>query len=172
MTHGRRRRPQACGQRHPFLFTLMTLTAAAELGLTAFLIGAGNEVGTSSSPGYYSLLILLCFESAWTLLFTAGYLLWIMEGGTYLLASVASSVMWLLLTAVFWGAATGIMHNTRTRSHCLGSPPLSRCRQSRTVEALGWTEFTLCALTLLTTVCWMTTEVKAKGHTRDSRTFV
>ena len=42
-----RRTAQPCGQRHPFLFTLMTLTAAAELGLTAFLIGAGSEGNTS-----------------------------------------------------------------------------------------------------------------------------
>ena len=46
-----------CAQRHPFLFTLMTLTAAAELGLTAFLISAGNEIQTWSSPGYHSLCV-------------------------------------------------------------------------------------------------------------------
>lgn len=154
-----------CGQRHPFLFTLMTLTAAAELGLTAFLIGAGSQ---GSSSGYRSLLVLLCFESVWTLLFAAGYLLWVMEGGARLLASVASSAMWLLLTAVLWGAAAGVMHNTRGTAHC----PLPRCRQSQTIEALGWTEFTLCALTLLSTVLWMTTGVQVRGHMRDSRTLV
>ena len=42
---------------HPLLFTLMTLTAAAELGLTAFLISAGNEMGTWSSPRYHSLSV-------------------------------------------------------------------------------------------------------------------
>ena len=51
----RHRRPSACAQRHPFLFTLMTLTAAAELGLTAFLITAGNEIQVWSSPQYHSL---------------------------------------------------------------------------------------------------------------------
>ena len=43
---------------HPFLFTLMTLIAAAELGLTAFLISAGNEVGIWSSPNYKSLYVV------------------------------------------------------------------------------------------------------------------
>lgn len=32
-----------------------------------------------------------------------------------------------------------------------------RCRQSLTVEALGWTEFGLCTLTLLLTCLWART---------------
>jgi hypothetical protein len=51
----RQRRRPARAQRHPFLFALMTLTAAAELGLTAFLITAGNETQVWSSAQYHSL---------------------------------------------------------------------------------------------------------------------
>ena len=40
---------------HPFLFTMMTLSAMAELGLTSFLISAGNENGTWPSPRYHAL---------------------------------------------------------------------------------------------------------------------
>lgn len=107
---------------HPFLFTLMTLTAAAELGLTAFLISAGNEARSWSSSGYHSLsvpprpecrprltesylrssLILLCFSSAWTLLFSTAYVLWMVDGAVHLLAQVASSAFWLLLTSILW----------------------------------------------------------------------
>jgi hypothetical protein len=50
-------------------------------------------------------LILLCFQAAWTLLFSTGYLLWVVDGGARLLASVASSVIWLLLTAILWVSA-------------------------------------------------------------------
>lgn len=32
---------------------------------------------------------------------------------------------------------------------------LPRCRQSLTVEALGWTEFGLCLLTFLSTTLWI-----------------
>lgn len=42
---------------HPFLFALMTLSAMAELGLTAFLISAGNEHHTWPSPRYHSLYV-------------------------------------------------------------------------------------------------------------------
>lgn len=119
MLRAKPRRPLACVQRHPFLFTLMTLTAAAELGLTAFLLSAGTEYSIWSSPAYHSLyvrpeksptialisaarLVLMCFEAAWTVLFSTAYLFWLAHGGTRLLAGVASSVLWLLLTAVLW----------------------------------------------------------------------
>lgn len=40
---------------HPFLFAMMTFSAMAELGLTAFLISAGNENRTWPSARYHSL---------------------------------------------------------------------------------------------------------------------
>ncbi|KAI0963550.1 hypothetical protein AcW1_000595 [Taiwanofungus camphoratus] len=178
---------------HPYLFTLMTLTAMAELGLTAFLISAGNEIHTWASPGYYSLLILLCFEAAWTLLFAGAYVIWVMDGAVHLLANIASSVIWLLLTSVLWGAGTGLMHSSRTSGSCperaslsrfvpdrlpfhtlyelSASPSSSRCRQTVTVEALGWTEFGLCCLTLGATLLWLRTGIR-KSYIRDSRTLV
>ncbi|KAI0348026.1 hypothetical protein BDW22DRAFT_1350163 [Trametopsis cervina] len=164
-------RPQLRAQTHPFLFTLMMLTAAAELGLTAFLIGAGNEIRTWSKGGYRSLLILLCFESVWTLLFAVSYMIWVIGGGARILAEVASSILWLLLTAILWGAATGFMHNSRIGGSCSGEPPISTCRQSLTVEALGWTEFSLCAVTLFATVLWMSTSISRNAY-RDSKTYV
>lgn len=55
-------RPHLRTQTHPFLFTLMTLTAAAELGLTAFLISAGNKIQVSTGA-YRSLYVLLMLSS-------------------------------------------------------------------------------------------------------------
>ena len=40
---------------HPFLFGAMMLAGFAELGLTAFLISAGNENGTWPRPRYHAL---------------------------------------------------------------------------------------------------------------------
>ncbi|KAH9898414.1 hypothetical protein C8Q73DRAFT_684802 [Cubamyces lactineus] len=188
----RQRRSPIRANYHPFLFTLMTLTATAELGLTTFLITAGNEAQTWSSPRYHSLsvsrpskcrprltenhvnpsLILLCFSSAWTLLFCGAYVLWVVDGAVHLLAQVASSVFWLLLTSVLWGVGAGLMHNTRSGGDCAGRPPLSRCRQTLTVEALGWTEFSLCCATLAATLLWMRTGLGKRRSVRDSRTFV
>ncbi|KAJ3554549.1 hypothetical protein NM688_g3047 [Phlebia brevispora] len=161
-----RRLPTMKSSMHPILFTLMTLIAAAELGLTAFLISAGSQLGTWASPRYQSLLILLCFEAAWTLLFTTGYILWVLDGAVHLLANVANSVIWLLLTAILWGTAAGVMHAARTGADCPDTLPMPGCRQSLTVEALGWTEFGLCLVTMLSTVLWLWTGRRS----RDSRT--
>lgn len=86
------------------------------------------------------------------------------------------------------------MHNARTGGNCAGRAPLSRwvqfaavflpevheltkdngisCRQTLTVEALGWTEFSLCCVTLAATLLWMRTGLGKRRSVRDSRTFV
>jgi len=87
---------------HPFLFALMTLSSLAELGLTAFLISAGNEHHTWPTAKYHSLLILFLFNAVWTIVFSLAYTLWILDGAAHLLASIASSVIWLLITTVLW----------------------------------------------------------------------
>ena len=146
-------------------------------------------------------LILLCFEAAWTLLFTTGYMLWVLDGAVYQLANVASSVIWLLLTAILWVRMPSLVVSTRTDRSMEGCrcrlhtqrpcehqlpTPLSvcrtqiallmsaercacSCRQSLTVEALGWTEFALCLVTSIATVAWLYTGRRAL---RDRRTYV
>jgi len=41
---------------HPYLFMLITLCALAELGLTAYLINVGNQIGFAEAS-YHSLLV-------------------------------------------------------------------------------------------------------------------
>jgi len=159
---------------HPFLFVLITICAMAELGLTAFLISAGNENHSWPSSRYHSLLILFEFNAVWTTMFGTAYLLWIVDGAVHLLASIASSIIWLIITTVLWGVAAGMMHGARQGGNCnwisgssgfvTASSPCSQpqdlssiasCRESLTVEAVGWVEFGLCALTLLATCMWL-----------------
>ncbi|KZT74643.1 hypothetical protein DAEQUDRAFT_719822 [Daedalea quercina L-15889] len=109
LRRGRRLLPR--GSSHPYLFTVMMLTAMTELGLTAFLVSAGSHSYTWASPGYYSLLILVCFMAAWTVLFAGAYVLWALDGGVHLLANVASSVIWLLLTSVLWVSRAPVNRN-------------------------------------------------------------
>ncbi|KAF8745552.1 hypothetical protein AX14_006875 [Amanita brunnescens Koide BX004] len=125
----------------------MTCVAVTELGLTAFLITEGNDNGTWPRPRYHSLLIMFAFNSSWTALFSAGYLIWMADGGVQMLASIASSVIWLFLTSILWGVAAGLMRITRGGGDCRGSAFISRCRQSLTVEALGWTQLGCCTAT-------------------------
>jgi len=137
-------------------------------------------------------LIFFSFNSVWTIIFSMAYTMWIIDGAVHLLASVASSVIWLLVTTALWvctnkrkwvsaililtqGVASGMMYVTRIGGNCPRSHPISRfvancrfvynlfgklsltcrCRQSLTVEALGWGEFGLCILALITTCVWV-----------------
>ncbi|KAF7310938.1 hypothetical protein HMN09_00637100 [Mycena chlorophos] len=135
---------------HPVLFSLMCLSGLAELGLTAFLVNAGLASGTWPSPRYHELLIVILVASVWTVLFSSMYLLWLLDGARHLLANVASSIIWLAVTLTLWGVSAGLMHFTRSGGNCPSSAPISRCRQSLTVESLAWVELALTALAL----CW------------------
>lgn len=44
---------------HPLLFAMMTLCAMAELGLSAFLVSAGNEHKTWPSAKYHALWVCI-----------------------------------------------------------------------------------------------------------------
>ncbi|KAJ7071003.1 hypothetical protein C8F01DRAFT_407489 [Mycena amicta] len=158
-------------QYHPLLFSLMCLSALAELGLTAFLVYAGNAHGTWPSALYHSLLIFLLFCATWTVVFSAIYILWLMDGATHILANIASSIFWLGLTLVLWGVAAGVFHFTRTGGNCPTSAPISRCRQSLTVECLAWVECGISAALFLMTCFWAGTSPGGTG-VLDSRRMV
>ncbi|KAJ7706149.1 hypothetical protein B0H17DRAFT_613172 [Mycena rosella] len=132
----------------------MLLAGVAELGLTAFLVNAGNTHGTWPSPRYHALLLFILFNATWTVVFTVAYMLWLVDGAKHILANIASSIFWLSVTVVLWGVSAGVFHHTRTGGNCPTSASISRCRQSLTVEALAWTELGVAALALLFTCVW------------------
>ncbi|KAJ7783820.1 hypothetical protein DFH07DRAFT_205794 [Mycena maculata] len=156
---------------HPFLFTMMILSGVAELGLTAFLVNAGNTHGTWPSPRYHSMLLFILFNATWTVVFAFAYMLWLLDGAKHLLANIASSIFWLSLTATLWGVSAVVFHNTRTGGNCPTSPAISRCRQSLTVEGLAWTEFAISTVALLCTCVWAGTNSGRRG-VWDSRRMV
>ncbi|KAJ7925813.1 hypothetical protein B0H13DRAFT_1600039 [Mycena leptocephala] len=157
---------------HPFLFTLMILSGVAELGLTIFLVNAGNTHGTWPSPQYHALLLFILFNAIWTVVFAVAYMLWLLDGAKHLLANVASSIFWLSVTVILWGVSAGVFHNTRTGGSCPTSPTISRCRQSLTVEALAWLEFGVSASTLFWTCLWVGGTNSGRRRVQDSRRMV
>ncbi|TDL28448.1 hypothetical protein BD410DRAFT_780958 [Rickenella mellea] len=140
---------------HPFFFLLMALVAMAELILTGFLIEEGNEHNDWLSPRFHSLLIYCCVNSVWTMVFAISYVLWIIDGAAHILASIASSVIWLLVNSILWLVAAVLVHRSRRGGNCAGMPTISRCRQYLTTEALCWTELGLSLFTLFATCLWM-----------------
>ncbi|KAG8804969.1 hypothetical protein FRC17_005796, partial [Serendipita sp. 399] len=141
---------------HPFLFFLIAAVGAAELGLTAYLVhDYENRDSGYPSSRYRSLIIFILFDACWTVLFGLAYLLFIVAGHLHALASIASSAIWLIITAILWGVAAGLYHNERGGGMCDGEAVISRCRQTQTVEALAWTEMGLCILTLVAACFWV-----------------
>ncbi|KAF6765933.1 hypothetical protein DFP72DRAFT_1725 [Ephemerocybe angulata] len=157
---------------HPLLFTTITLGAMAELGLTAYLINAGIETKSFTSDRYHALLGLFCFMSSWTMVFGASYMLWYFDRASHFLANVASSIAWLLTTGTIWGIAAGVMHITRDGGDCAGRPIISRCRQTLTLEALGWAEFGVCLLTTFATCFWIVMTKRAAKRSDSAARLV
>ncbi|EAU93007.1 hypothetical protein CC1G_06727 [Coprinopsis cinerea okayama7 len=104
----------------------MALLAMAELGLSAYLINEGNEHNSFPSERYQAIIISICFMASWTTLFATTYMLWFFDRAGHLLANVASSVAWLLVTFAMWGVGAGLMHVTRPGGNCARQPTLSR----------------------------------------------
>jgi len=70
---------------HPFLFFLIAAVAAAELGLTAYLVN-GYEASGYPSDYYRSLIIFILFDACWTVLFGLAYIIFIIDGALHFLA--------------------------------------------------------------------------------------
>ncbi|EJD36030.1 hypothetical protein AURDEDRAFT_20238, partial [Auricularia subglabra TFB-10046 SS5] len=132
---------------HPFLFLLIALLAIVEIGLTAWFVDHFNDVGWPTDR-FHSLIILFLFNACWTALFALAYVWWTIAGVTHFLASVAGSTIWLLITAILWVVAAALFHEWFDVD-CTGTPVVSICRQMEAIEAIGWTEFALCILTIL-----------------------
>lgn len=92
-----------------FIFALISAVALAEIGLTAFLVhDYENRDSGYPSSRYRSLIILILFDACWTALFGLAYVFFIVGGALHFLASVASSAIWLIVTAILWGVAAGL----------------------------------------------------------------
>lgn len=45
---------------------------------------------------------MILFDAVWTTVFSTAYMLWIIAGAVHILASIASSAIWLLITSILW----------------------------------------------------------------------
>jgi hypothetical protein len=140
---------------HPFVFTLLGLVAAADVGLLGYLFnqydGQGWFAGRdgSSSSRVRSVMIFTLFTASWTTLFAFAAVVFVFSGSLSFFASIASSIVWLIITIILWAVSTSLFHNIRDGGDCQGQPIISLCRQLETVEALGWTALGLSAIAIL-----------------------
>jgi hypothetical protein len=137
---------------HPILFGLLTAFSIIELGLTAYWARRGHREGWPSSR-FRSSDIFLLVISVWTLIFSLMYMIFILTRATHRGASLGSSAIWLFITSILWGIATGLYSTSRPSCGGLFSSRFfSNCRIGTAIEVFGWLTFATLVLTLLSTV--------------------
>ncbi|KZV95195.1 hypothetical protein EXIGLDRAFT_748248 [Exidia glandulosa HHB12029] len=139
---------------HPFLFLLIAMLAIVEVGLNAWFVDHFDDVGWPTDR-FHSLILLFLFTASWTALFALAYVWWIFSGAMHFLASVAGSTLFLVITATLWVVAAALFHDEIMSWDCTGQPIVSMCREAEAIEALGWTEFALCIITILAACFWV-----------------
>lgn len=122
---------------NPPLFTFLCLTCPP-LQFDPIPLQFGQSQTIFSGGGSFTSI------QVWSIVFGAAYTTWILNGDLHLLASMASSFIWLLVTTVLWvtsflvphrefrangnleGSAAGVLHHIRTGGSCSGHPIISQ----------------------------------------------
>ena len=147
-----------------FMYCLLTLIAIAEIGVTAFLIDHFTRIGYPSSR-YRSLTIFLLFNAVWTTLFGLIYIGFVAAGKLRRLARLSASLGWLSITTLLWLIAASLytdpLRGGRGRAMCWNLPALDICRETQAAQALAWTAFALCIVTMIVSI--------ASWHDDDDR---
>ena len=181
--------------------TLFSTPSKNDIGSVRLLFFCFNSVWTTTFATAYilwlvdgavHLLASIASSIAWLFVNTA---LWVRVHFLHpALPPILIIVRHLPLTTQ--AVASGFMQHTRRGGNCAGVPTISRfvsdrlppppswsaltsttlhhhsCRQSLTVEALGWTELGLSALTLLATCFWSRMGRRRRSLVSDSRRLV
>lgn len=138
-----------------FMYSLLTLIAIAEIGVTAFLIDHFTRTGYPSSR-YRSLTIFLLFNAVWTTLFGILYIAFVAAGRLKHLARLTASLGWLSITTLLWLIAASLytdpLRGGRGRAMCWNLPALDICRETQAAQALAWTAFALCIVTMIVSI--------------------
>lgn len=137
------------------MYSLLTLIAIAEIGVTAFLIDHFTRTGYPSSR-YRSLTIFLLFNAVWTTLFGLIYIGFVAAGRLKRLARLSASLGWLSITTLLWLIAASLytdpLRGGRGRAMCWNLPALDICRETQAAQALAWTAFALCIVTMIVSI--------------------
>ncbi|KAM0750038.1 hypothetical protein T439DRAFT_326911 [Meredithblackwellia eburnea MCA 4105] len=124
---------------HPFLFFLIGLLAAVEIGLTAYQVHKHKDAWPSEE--FKNRLIFLLFTACWT--FLGALMHWIIN--------LFIGLFWTTLSFIFWTIAAALFRKVQPydASDCSGTDINSRCRQYVAIEAISWTEVALTAILFL-----------------------
>ena len=137
------------------MYSLLTVIALTEVGVTAYLIDHFTRTGYPSSR-YRSLTIFLLFNACWTAFFGIAYIAFVAAGALSRLARLTASLAWLSITSLLWVIAAGLytdpLRGGRGEAICWGLPALDICRQTQAAQALAWMAFAFCILTMFVSI--------------------
>ncbi|KAF5340482.1 hypothetical protein D9758_014552 [Tetrapyrgos nigripes] len=130
---------------HPITFGLLVIFGIVELAISAWLVSRFHARHDFSSLTERDRVAFTLFASCWTVVlgFFYGILFWHSAAGS-ILTSVASHMIFLFLTWVFWtAAAASITVELGGGLDCNTQRIFNYCDQLNALEAFAWIEWAL-----------------------------
>ncbi|THU83700.1 hypothetical protein K435DRAFT_423549 [Dendrothele bispora CBS 962.96] len=139
---------------HPITFGLMIIFGIIELALSAWLTSRFNARHDYSSLTERDRVRFVLFACCWTIVlgFFYGILFWHSASGS-VLTSVASHLLFLILTWIIWtAAAVSVTEMLGGGLNCKTQAIFNYCSQLNALEAFAWLEWLLTTFALIVVI--------------------
>ncbi|KAI0789435.1 hypothetical protein C8Q75DRAFT_765639 [Abortiporus biennis] len=129
---------------HPIVFGLIIGFAIIELSISAWLTARFNQHHNYPSTSVRDKTRYLLFASIWTIFFSLFYfVLFLHSPSSSVMTSVASHLIFLFVTWVFWLAGAAAITAALSGGLDCGHPGVVYCGQQNALEAFAWIEWIL-----------------------------
>ncbi|KAJ8508626.1 hypothetical protein ONZ45_g9121 [Pleurotus djamor] len=138
---------------HPIVFGLLILFGIIELSISAWLTSR-----YSARHDYFSLTLrdrvrFTLFTSIWTVVFSIAYLVLFWHSATgSILTSVASHLIFLFLSWVFWTAAAASVTEVLGGGINCSNTAVNYCAQLNALLGFAWVEWILVTLAIVVVI--------------------
>ncbi|KAG2141024.1 hypothetical protein DEU56DRAFT_911514 [Suillus clintonianus] len=124
---------------HPIVFSMIIFFSIIELAISAWLTSQFNAHHNYFSLAERDRTRFLLFASIWTIVFSAAYMFFFFSIPDNVLSSVASHVVFLCLTWIFWTAgAASITAALGGGLNCNTQSVFVYCGQLNALEGFAW----------------------------------
>ncbi|KAH7889480.1 hypothetical protein F5I97DRAFT_1801281 [Phlebopus sp. FC_14] len=124
---------------HPTVFSLIILFCIIELAISAWLTAQFNLHHNFFNTAERDRTRFLLFTSIWTIVFSGMYMFFFFAMPSNVLSSVASHILFLLLTWIFWTAgAASITAALGGGLNCRTQDIFVYCGQLNALEGFAW----------------------------------
>ncbi|KAG1886282.1 hypothetical protein F4604DRAFT_1918008 [Suillus subluteus] len=135
---------------HPIVFSLIILFSIIELAISAWLTSRFNAHNNYFSLTERDSTRFLLFTSIWTIVLSGAYMFFFFSLSGHVLSSVASHILFLFLTWVFWTAgAASITSALGGGLNCNTEFVFVYCGQLNALEGFAWVIWILVTFAIL-----------------------